>query len=133
MMVVTSPRLSLFVLLAIPAIVLPLYGFGRAVRRRGRDAQDTLAEASGYASELIGAIRTLQAFTNEALAKRRFTAAVEQAYAAGRAATQVRAVLTAFAVFLVFSSVVVGLWIGAQDVLVGRITAGRLSQFVLYA
>ena len=65
MMVVTSPRLSAFVLGAIPVIVLPLYGFGRAVRRRSRAAQDTLADASAYASELIGAVRTLQAFTNE--------------------------------------------------------------------
>ncbi len=65
MMVVTSPRLSAFVLGAIPVIVLPLYGFGRAVRRRSRAAQDTLADASAYAAELIGAVRTLQAFTNE--------------------------------------------------------------------
>src|SRR5215475_3713247 len=55
MMVVTSPRLSGFVLAAIPVIVLPLVGFGRAVRRRGRGAQDTLADASGYADELLGA------------------------------------------------------------------------------
>jgi ATP-binding cassette, subfamily B, bacterial len=46
MMVVTSPWLSAFVLAAIPIIVLPLYAFGRAVRRRSRSAQDTLAEAS---------------------------------------------------------------------------------------
>ena len=79
MMVVTSPRLSAFVLAAIPVIVLPLYGFGRAVRRRSRAAQDTLADATAYASELIGAVRVLQAFTNEALARSRFAAAVERA------------------------------------------------------
>lgn len=133
MMVVTSPRLSLFVLAAIPVIVLPLVGFGRAVRRRSRAAQDTLAEASGYAAELIGAIRILQAFTNELLAQRRFRAAVESAYAAARGATKARAVLTAVTIFLVFSSVVVVLWVGAQDVLAGRITPGTLGQFVLYA
>ena len=72
MMVVTSPRLSGFVLVAIPLIVLPLYGFGRAVRQRSRLAQDTLADASAYVSELIGAVRVLQAFTNEALAIGRF-------------------------------------------------------------
>ena len=82
MMVVTSPRLSLFVLGAIPVTVLPLVAFGRAVRRRGRAAQDTLAEASGYANELIGAIRTLQAFTNEKQVQSRFSSAVERAYAA---------------------------------------------------
>jgi ATP-binding cassette, subfamily B, bacterial len=133
MMVVTSPRLSLFVLGAIPVIVLPLVGFGRAVRKRGRGAQDTLADASGYADELLGGMRTLQAFTNEKLAQSRFTAAVEQAYAAARGATSARAVLTAITIFLVFSSVVVVLWVGAQDVLSGSITAGRLGQFVLYA
>src|SRR5580658_1094455 len=68
MMVVTSPRLSAFVLGAIPVIVLPLVGFGRMVRKRSRTAQDTLADASAYASELIGAVRTLQAFTNEKFA-----------------------------------------------------------------
>jgi ATP-binding cassette, subfamily B, bacterial len=133
MMVVTSPRLSLFVLGAIPIIVLPLVGFGRAVRKRGRAAQDTLAEASGYADELIGAVRTLQAFTNEKLAQSRFSAAVEGAFAAARDATKARGVLTAIVIFLVFASIVVVLWVGAQDVLAGHITAGRLGQFVLYA
>jgi len=133
MMVVTSPRLSFFVLGAIPVIVLPLYGFGRLVRRRSRAAQDTLADASAYASELIGAARVLQAFTNEQLAASRFSAAVERAFVAARESTRVRAILTAVAIFLVFSSVVVVLWVGAQDVLAGHMTAGRLSQFVLYA
>ncbi len=133
MMVVTSPRLSGFVLGAIPVIVLPLYGFGRAVRRRSRAAQDTLADATAYASELIGAVRVLQAFTNEALARSRFGAAVERAFLAARDSIRARAVLTAIAIFLVFASVVVVLWVGAQDVLTGRMSPGRLSQFVLYA
>jgi len=133
MMLVTSPRLSLFVLGAIPVIVLPLVGFGRAVRKRSRAAQDTLADASGYAGELIGAVRTLQAFTFEVPATRRFRGAVEQAYDAARGATKARSILTAIAIFLVFASVVVVLWVGAQDVLAQRITPGRLSQFVLYA
>ena len=133
MMVVTSPRLSGFVLAVIPVIVLPLYGFGRAVRRRSRTAQDTLADASAYASELIGAIRVLQAFTNESLARSRFGSAVERAFTAARNSIRARAILTAIAIFLVFASVVVVLWVGAQDVLAERISAGRLSQFVLYA
>jgi ATP-binding cassette, subfamily B, bacterial len=133
MMVITSPRLSLFVLTAIPVIVLPLYAFGRAIRERGRAAQDTLADASAYAAELIGGMRTLQAFTNEGLARGRFAAAVERAFEAAKSATGARAVLTAIAIFLVFGSVVVVLWVGAQDVIAGDITPGRLSQFVLYA
>jgi ATP-binding cassette subfamily B protein len=133
MMVVTSPRLSGFVLAAIPVIVLPLVGFGRLVRQRGRAAQDTLADASAYAAELMGAVRVLQAFTNEKLASTYFSTAVERAYRAAIESTRARALLTAVVIFLVFASVVVILWVGAQDVLAGRVSAGRLSQFVLYA
>src|SRR6202453_3670424 len=127
MMVVSSPRLSAFVLAAIPVIVLPLYAFGRAVRRRSRSAQDTLAEASAYAAELIGAIRVLQAFTNEPLGIARFRAAVEAAFEAARHSIRARALLTGFAIFLVTTSVVIVLWIGAQEVLTLAITPGRLG------
>jgi ATP-binding cassette subfamily B protein len=133
MMVVTSARLSAFVLGAIPVIVLPLVAFGRMVRKRSRTAQDTLADASAYASELIGAVRTLQAFTNEKLARTRFRDAVERAYDAALYSIRARAMLTAIIIFLAASSVVVVLWVGAQDVLAGRTSAGTLSQFVLFA
>src|SRR5438128_4096843 len=133
MMVITSPKLSGFVLLAIPLIVIPLVAFGRWVRRLSRNAQDTLADASAYASELIGAIRTVQAYTSERLATNRFGGEVEQAYEAARSSTRARAVLTLIIIFIVFSSVVAILWVGSHDVLTGQITPGRLGQFVLYA
>ncbi len=133
MMVITSPRLSGFVLLAIPVIVIPLVAFGRWVRRLSRNAQDTLAEATAYASELVGAIRTVQAYTSERLANARFGGNVEQAYEAARSSTRARAVLTAVIIFIVFSSVVAILWVGSNDVLTGSISPGRLGQFVLYA
>ena len=133
MMVVTSPKLSGFVLAVIPLIVLPLVAFGRRVRVLSRGAQDTLADASSYASELIGAIRTLQAFTNEPLARTRFGVEVVRAFDAAKASTRARAYLTAVVIFLVFASVVAILWVGSHDVLIGEISAGRLGQFVLYA
>jgi ATP-binding cassette subfamily B protein len=82
---------------------------------------------------LIGAVRTLQAFTNEPLARGRFSDAVERAYSAAIQSTKARAVLTAIIIFLAAASVVVILWIGSQNVIAGEITAGRLSQFVLFA
>jgi len=133
MMVITSPKLSGFVLLAIPLIVIPLVAFGRWVRRLSRNAQDTLADASAYASELIGAIRTVQAYTSERMATSRFGGEVEQAYEAARSSTRARAVLTLIIIFIVFSSVVAILWVGSHDVLTGAISPGRLGQFVLYA
>jgi ATP-binding cassette, subfamily B, bacterial len=133
MMVITSPKLSGFVLLAIPVIVIPLVAFGRWVRRLSRNAQDTLADATSYASELLGAIRTVQAFTGERLANARFGGEVEQAYEAARTSTRARSILTLIIIFIVFSSVVAILWVGSHDVLTGAITPGRLGQFVLYA
>ncbi|MHC2337818.1 ABC transporter ATP-binding protein/permease [Bradyrhizobium sp. USDA 4454] len=132
MMVITSPRLSGFVLLAIPIIVIPLVAFGRWVRRLSRTAQDTLADASAYASELVNAIRTVQAYTGERLARTRFAGEVEQAYQAACSSTKARAVLTLIVIFIVFASVVVILWVGSHDVLVGTISPGRLGQFILY-
>ncbi len=133
MMIVTSPRLSGLVLLAIPVIVLPLVAFGRKVRSRSRFAQDTLADAAAFASESIGAMRTLQAFTNEGAAIGHFARSVESAFTAARSSTRARSWLTAVAIFTVFGSVVAVLWIGATDVLAGRLTPGSLSQFVLYS
>src|ERR1017187_3203531 len=133
MMVVSSPRLSATVIAVIPLIVLPLVGFGRRVRTLSRGAQDTLAAASAYAAELIGAMRTLQAFTNERLATGRFDLEVERAYVAARNSTRARPFLTAIVIFLIFASIVAVLWVGSHDVLNGQITAGRLSQFLLYA
>jgi ATP-binding cassette subfamily B protein len=133
MMVVSSPWLSGLVLAAIPFIVLPLVAFGRLVSRRARAAQDTLADASAFATEAIGAVRALQAFTGEPEARKRFDADVERSFAAARASTAARAWLTFAIIFLVFASVVAVLWAGAQDVIAGHLTAGALSQFVLYA
>ena len=133
MMVYTSPKLSGLVLVAIPIIVFPLVASGRGVRRRARRAQDTLAEASAFAAENLGAVRTMQAFNAQSGTLRRFAQAVEDAYGAARDTTAARAVLTVVAIFLAFSSVIAVLWLGAQDVLAGRMSAGQLSQFVLYA
>ena len=133
MMIVTSPKLSLLVLIAIPIIVLPLVAYGRAVRSLSREAQDSLAHASAYASESLTQVRVLQAFTHERAAATRFAGAVERAFGAAKARTKARAGLTALAIFLVFASVVGILWYGAQDVLAGTMTGGRLGQFVLYA
>lgn len=133
MMVVTSPRLSLLVVAAIPFIVVPIVAFGRSVRRRTRRAQDALADAAAFAGEQIGAVRVLQAFTNERAAAKRFSSAVETAFEAARASIRARAVLTFFAIFATSASVVAVLWVGSHDVLSGAMSAGTLGQFLLYA
>jgi ATP-binding cassette subfamily B protein len=133
MMIVTSPKLSLMVLGAIPLIVIPLVLSGRGVRRRSRAAQDKLADASAYATEAIGAARIMQAFGAEAETTRRYGQAAEEAYEAARDSTAARAWLSGAGIFLVSASVVWVLWTGATEVLEGQMSGGRLSQFVLYA
>ncbi|WP_127091204.1 ABC transporter transmembrane domain-containing protein [Aquabacter cavernae] len=133
MMVVTSPRLSGLVLAAIPFIVLPLVAFGRKVRGRTRLAQDRLADASAYAAEVVGAIRAVQASSAEGVARDHFAGEAERAFEAARTATSARALLTGIGIFLVFASIVAVLWVGAQAVLSGTMSAGDLSQFVLFA
>ncbi len=133
MMVVTSTKLSLAVLIAIPFIVLPIVAYGRSVRALSRQAQDTLAHASAYASESLAQVRVLQAFTHEDVTAARFAKAVDRSFDAAKARAKARAGLTAIAIFLVFVSVVGVLWFGAQDVLSGTMTGGTLGQFVLYA
>ncbi len=133
MMVVTSAKLSMFVLAAIPIIVLPLFAAGRAVRQRSRRAQDTLADATAFATESLSAVRVMQSFTAEAFTAKRYRDAAYGAYEAARSMSQARGIVTAAALFLAFGSVVVVLWLGAQDVVNGRISGGVLMQFVLYA
>ncbi|PNG27459.1 ABC transporter transmembrane domain-containing protein [Methylocella silvestris] len=133
MMIYTSPKLSAFVLIAIPVIVLPLVASGRLVRKRSRAAQDTLADATAYASENLSAVRVMQAFGAETATARRFSTSTEEAFGAARKAAFARARLTTIVIFLVFSSIVAVLWFGAHDVLAGRISGGALSQFLLYA
>ena len=133
LMVYTSPTLSALVLVALPFVVFPLIGFGRLVRRKSRIAQDMLADASAYATEAIGSVRTLQAFTNEQLVANRYADAVRRAFDAAIASTRARAGLTLFSILMIFSSIIAVLWYGAQDVLAGSMSPGTLGQFLLYA
>lgn len=133
MMAATSPYLSGLVLLAIPAILLPLILFGRWVRRLSRSAQDRLADTSAFGTESLNAIQIVQAFTHEAIDRARFASHVEQTFEMSRARILARAVLTALVFFFGLSSVVGVLWVGANAVLAGTMSGGELFEFILYA
>ncbi|EFL87887.1 ABC transporter transmembrane domain-containing protein [Ahrensia sp. R2A130] len=132
-MIWSSPSLSLIVLAAIPLIVLPIFAFGRNVRKKSRFAQDELANATAFASESISSVKTLQAFTNETLTSTRFSDAIESSFSAARSSVAARATLTAFAIFMIFTSVIGVLWIGAGAVLEGTMTPGLLGQFLIFS
>ncbi len=133
MMAVTSLKLSGLVLLTILIIVPTLVLFGRRVRKLSRDAQDTLAGSAALAQETLGAVKDVQANNQQSRMSKAFSVATTKAFNVAQARTSSRAFLTALIIFVAFGSVVAVLWFGAQDVVNGEISAGSLSQFVLYA
>jgi ATP-binding cassette subfamily B protein len=133
MMAVTSPKLTGLSLIGVPLFVAPIILFGRRVRKLSRESQDRIADTSAYAGEALNAIATVQAFTHEDSDREGFARAVEDSFATAIRRTRMRAYMTALVVFLVGAGVVGVLWIGATDVLTGRMTGGELSQFILYA
>jgi len=133
LLIYTNPKLTGLVLLVVPLVVVPIVILGRKVRRLSRESQDRIADVSGQAEETINAVRTVQAFAQEAHESRRFTAASERAFEAAARRARARANLGAIIITLVFGAVVAVLWIGGHDVLAGRISAGELSSFVFFA
>jgi ATP-binding cassette subfamily B protein len=133
MMVTTSPRLAGLSLLALPLIVLPLVIYGRRVRSLSRLSQDTLASSAAFAQERLQAVATVQANVQETAARKAFSDATASAFAAAAQRTVARALLTALIIGVVAGAVVMLLWYGASAVISGSMTAGVLSQFLIYA
>jgi ATP-binding cassette subfamily B protein len=133
MLAVTSPKLTLMVVLFVPAVIAPIIIIGRHVRRLSRASQDRVADVSAQVEESLNAARTIQAFCHEDRDRDRFVERTEGAFAAAVRRIRARAALTAVVIMLVFGGVGTILWIGGHDVISGRITAGELSAFVFYA
>ncbi|HEY0598884.1 ABC transporter transmembrane domain-containing protein [Brevundimonas sp.] len=128
---VVSPKLTGLVLLVVPLLLGPLFLFGRKVRRLTVASQDRFASAVGFAGESVDAIETVQAFGREKSAIARFGDAVEAAFGVSLVRIRARALMTAMIIGVMFGGVTLVLWLGAQDVIAGRMTPGALLQFVL--
>jgi len=130
---VVSPKLTGLVLLVVPLLLGPIFLFARTVRKLTVASQDRFANAVGFAGESVDAIETVQAFGREASAIARFGAAVEAAFTVSLVRMRARAFMTAMIIVVMFGGVSLVLWLGAQDVIGGRMTPGALLQFVLLA
>ncbi len=127
----TSVKLTLLILGAVIAIMVPLIGFGRWVRALSRTSQDRIAASSARASETLNAVQTVQSFTREPQERENFGGTVEESFAAAIVRTRARAVMTAVVIFAFFTALASVLYVGAQDVIAQRITGGTLLQFLL--
>ncbi|SFS80771.1 ABC transporter transmembrane domain-containing protein [Brevundimonas viscosa] len=128
---VVSPKLTGLVLLVVPLLLGPLFIFGRQVRKLTVATQDRFAQAIGFAGESVDAIETVQAFGRARSAVARFGEAVETAFAASLVRMRARALMTAMIIVVMFGGVTLVLWLGAMDVIAGRMSPGALLQFVL--
>ena len=133
MMFVVSWKLAAFVLLGIPATLIPILLLGRRVRRLSRDNQDRVADVSSYVDEAVHEIRTVQAYAHEQADRAAFAGHAEAAYRSGVRRIVQKAALIASVMLIAFCAVGVILWVGGHDVFAGRLTAGELSAFVFYA
>ncbi|WFE74372.1 ABC transporter transmembrane domain-containing protein [Roseinatronobacter sp. S2] len=129
----TSAKLTGFVLLMVPAIIIPIVIMGRKLRKLSRENQDWIAASSGNASEALLSVQTVQANTHEAASRAAFDRVSEISFDVARKRILTRAVLTVIVIFLVFAGILGTLWVGARDVSAGVMTPGELAQFVIYA
>ena len=133
MLFVTSWKLAAFVLLGVPATLIPILVLGRRVRRLSRASQDRVADVSAYVDEAIHEIRTAQAYAHEDADRAAFSRHAEAAYDVALTRIRQKAFLIGSVILIAFSAVGIILWVGGHDVLAGRMSAGELSAFVFFA
>ncbi|CAA9889414.1 ABC transporter [Candidatus Methylobacter favarea] len=133
MLAITSVQLTALILILVPLVILPLLVFGRKVRRLSRTTQDLIAESSAIAGETLSAVNVVQSFVLENFFSRRFESSVTLSFEMALTRLKARALLSGFAVLIIFSAIMGVIWIGAQLVIAGQMSIGELSQFLIYA
>jgi ATP-binding cassette subfamily B protein len=133
MMLLTSPVLTLAVVIAAPAILFPVITFARRLRGMSRKTQDALADLSAMATEMLGATRTVKSFTQEPIQAANYDSHSEASYRAEVRRLLARSVLVGMVIFLGTAALVFLVWWGARSVFEGSVTAGQLAQFLVYA
>ncbi|OYW13412.1 MAG: ABC transporter, partial [Rhodospirillales bacterium 12-54-5] len=133
LLLITSVKLSIWVLGMLPFVIVPIIVLGKRVRALSRATQNKVADVSSHAEEAISAIRTIHAMALEDVENDRFGTQVESTLQVALARIKMRALLTAIVIALVFGAVVTVLYVGGQDVIAGRISAGDLTGFIFYA
>lgn len=132
-LVVTSPHLAGYTMIGIPLAVAPLVLSGRRLQGMSRQNQDRIADANTHASEVLGAMRTVQAHAREPYEAQRYAAGLSVALNSARKRIAAQSWVTALAIVLIFGAVTLVLWSGAREVVSGEMTAGTLGQFLMYA
>src|SRR5436305_12401150 len=130
-MFVLAPKLAAMMLLGIPLVLGPIVVLGRNLRSISTRNQSRIAEVGTVTSEVLGAMKIVQAFNQQDREASRFREAVERVFATAKRLIGVRAILTACMIFLLIGAIVMVIWQGAIDVAAGRMSGGTIAAFVL--
>ena len=130
---ITNTKLAALVTICVPLVVIPILIYGRRVRHLSRQSQDKIAAVGAYVGEVLGQIKTVQAYNHQSIDQRKFHDQVEEAFAVAKQRATQRALLIAIVILLVLGAVGLMLWVGGIDVIEGRISAGELAAFVFYS
>ena len=127
-----APKLAASIWSGIPLVVGPIVLLGRRVRAISTRSQDRIADVGTVTSEVLGAMKIVQAFGQQDREASRFTDAVERVFGTAKRRILLRALMTAFMIFMMFGAITLIIWQGAVDVAAGRMTGGTIAAFVLY-
>ncbi|MBS0588364.1 MAG: ATP-binding cassette domain-containing protein [Proteobacteria bacterium] len=130
---ITNAKLTALVMICVPLVVVPILIYGRRVRHLSRQSQDKVAAVGAYVGEVLGQIKTVQAYNHQSIDQRTFHTQVEEAFNVAKQRTLQRSLLITLVILLVMGAVGVMLWVGGLDVIEGRISAGELAAFVFYS
>jgi subfamily B ATP-binding cassette protein MsbA len=132
LMLVLNWRLTLFILVLAPLLVLSALFFGRRLRRLSTEVQDQLAESTALAEEALSGMRVVKAFTREPFETGRYGVQVERTFTTMLRMTSLRAAFGPLLTFMSFGALAAILWFGGREVLAERLTGGSLVAFLIY-
>ncbi len=130
---ITNAKLTAIVIVSVPLVVTPILLFGRRVRGLSKRSQDKVADVGAYVGEILGNIKTVQAYNHQATDKLNFKDFVDNAFQIAVQRNIQRGFLITSVIILVLSAVGLMLWVGGLDVIGGRISGGELAAFVFYS
>ena len=127
-----AAKLALLIMAAALLVVLPTAILGRRVRLISTRSQDRIAVLGAVTSEVLGAMKIVQAFNQQDRETARFSEAVGNVFATARRRIMVRALMTAIVIFMIFGAITMVIWQGATQVAAGHMSGGTIAAFVLY-
>lgn len=133
LMLFSSPMLTLYVLVAVPIVLLPIKVFGKKVRIHSKNSQDKVADVGAYVDETLHEIHTVQAYSHQNIDKQLFQSRIESVMGAAQLRIKYRALLVASIMAISIMAITSVAWLGAQQVLSESLSAGELTAFMFYA